>query len=96
MKMVLVVYSGADPHTVSSVLETHHVHGYTQLAHAHGVGSSGRREGSRAWPGDSAVFFSAVPAEQADALLSALEDVRAALPTGERLHAMVMPVERFL
>jgi hypothetical protein len=95
MKLVMVVYSGSRPQTVTRLLEAHDVRGWTEFAGAHGVGASGRRESTRAWPGDAAVFFSIVDAAHADELATALEAESVGLPAGERLHAAVMPVERF-
>ena len=95
MKLVMVVYSGTRPQTVTRLLESHAVRGWTELGGAHGVGTSGRRESTRAWPGDAAVFFSIVDAARADELTTALEAESIALPAGERLHAAVLPVERF-
>ena len=95
MKLVMVVYSGSRPDTVTALLETHQARGWTELHGAHGAGASGRREANRAWPGDAAVFFSLVEAARADELAAALAGQARALPAGERLHAAVMPVERF-
>jgi len=95
MKLVMVVYSGSRPQTVTRLLESHAVRGWTEFGGAHGAGISGRRESSRAWPGDAAVFFSIVEAAHADELATALEAESVGLPDGERLHAAVMPVERF-
>lgn len=95
MKLVMVVYSGSRPQTVTRLLEAHDVRGWTEFAGAHGVGASGRRESTRAWPGDAAVFFSIVAAARAEALADALAAEAGALPVGERLHAAVMPVDSF-
>ena len=95
MKLVMVVYSGNSPHTVTRLLEAHDVHGWTELGGAHGAGASGRREATRAWPGGAAVFFSIVDVTRADHLAEALAAEARTLPAGERLHAAVMPVERF-
>jgi len=91
----MVVYSGSRPQTVTGLLESHGVRGWTEFTGAHGAGTSGRRESTRAWPGDAAVFFSIVDAARADELVTALEAESGTLSAGERLHAAVMPVERF-
>src|SRR5512134_532946 len=95
MKLLLVIYSGADPRLVPALLDRHHAGGWTRLPPAHGTGTTGRREGTRAWPGDAALFFSVVPAEKLDELVTALRAAAAGLPGGERLHAAVMPLETF-
>lgn len=95
MKMLMLVYSGADPRRISSVLDDHHAGGYTEFRGAHGAGSTGRREGSRAWPGESTMFVSVVPADAATRLSESLRGLAAQLPAGERLHVAVVPTENF-
>jgi hypothetical protein len=94
MKMLMLVYSGAQPHRITSVLDAHRA-GYTEFGGVHGAGATGRREGTRAWPGESTMFVSVVPAQESDALLPELRAVAAALPAGERLHVAVLPTETF-
>jgi hypothetical protein len=95
VKMLIVVYSGSNPHRISSLLDSHHAGGYTEFRNAHGVGATGRREGSRAWPGESTLFFSVVPADQSMELVTTLRDEGSRLPAGERVHVAVMPTETF-
>ncbi len=95
MKMLMVVYTGTSPHRVASLLDAHHATGYTEFRNAHGAGTTGRHEGSRAWPGESTLFVSVVPHERSDELLTALRGAAGALPTGERLHVAVVPTESF-
>jgi hypothetical protein len=96
MKLLLIVHSGDDHEIVPALLDRHQVAGWTQMGCVHGAGTTGRREGTRAWPGDSALYFTAVDAAKADELADALAAAARDLPAGERLHAMVLPVERFL
>lgn len=95
MKMMLIIYSGGDARLVPELLDRHHVSGWTELAGAHGAGTTGRYAGTRAWPGESTVWFTAVPADRADALTVALGEAARGLPPGDRLHAAVLPVETF-
>ena len=95
MKLLLLIYNGSTPDRISALLETHGARGYTELAHAHGVGTTGRAEGSRAWPGDSSVFFTMVPDDRAAELRSAVRAYRARADAGERLHVATMPLEHF-
>ena len=95
MKMLMLVYSGATPSRVASLLDAHHAGGWTEFSGVHGAGATGRREGSRAWPGDSTLFVSVVPADTAAELRDVLRDEAARLPAGERLHVAVLPTETF-
>jgi hypothetical protein len=95
MKMLMLVYSGPAPQRISSLLDRHHAGGYTEFRNAHGTGSTGRREGTRAWPGESTLWVSIVPEAQSEALVGTLRAESAQLPTGERLHVAVLPTETF-
>lgn len=95
MKMLMLIYSGNDPHRISSLLDGHHAGGYTEFRDAHGSGTTGRRDGSRAWPGESTLFVSVVPDETADELVAILRDDAGRLPPGERLHVAVLPTDTF-
>jgi hypothetical protein len=93
--MLIVVYSGSNPHLISSLLDSHQAGGYTEFRNAHGAGSTGRREGSRAWPGESTLFFSLVPSDRSADLVDALRQKGTHLPAGERMHVAVLPTETF-
>ena len=95
MKLLMIVYSGSQPQGVTALLEAHGVHGWTELPRALGAGASGRREQTRAWPGDAVVLLTIVDAARVDELTTTLAQARDRLPQGERLHAAVLPVEHF-
>jgi len=95
MKMLVIIYSGPEPARVAAVLDAHPVGGYTEFGEVHGVGASGRREGSRAWPGRSTLFMSVMTATCAATVGAALRATAEALPDGQRLHVGVVPVEQF-
>lgn len=95
MKMLMIVYSGSRPQRITSLLDRHHAEGYTEFQNAHGVGSSGKREGSRAWPGESTLWVSIVPAPRAAELIESLREESLQLPAGERVHVAMLPTESF-
>lgn len=95
MKMLMAVYSGVNPQRVTSLLDRQHAGGYTEFRNARGSGSTGRREGSRAWPGESTLFVSIVPGDQAQTLVESLRAEADQLPAGERLHVAVLPTDTF-
>lgn len=95
MKMLMLVYSGDAPERVAALLDDHGRGGYTEFRDVHGSGATGRRTGSRAWPGSSTMFVSVVPSDSASALVSRLRDEASRLPAGERLHVAVLPAESF-
>ena len=95
MKMFLLMYGGSDGTRVPTLLERHGVTHYTTFAGGHGAGSTGRREGTRAWPGETTMTVSMVPTERADSLAAELKAEASALPAGERLHVAVVPTDSF-
>ena len=95
MKLMLLIYSGPTPQRISALLEAHEAPGYTQLAHARGAGSTGRMEGTRAWPGEGTVFASVVPTRRVPELRDALMAYKENAAEGEHLHVAVMPVEDY-
>jgi hypothetical protein len=95
MKLFMMMYGGASPERLAAILERHGMHEYTSFSGGQGSGRTGKREGSRAWPGETTVTVSVVPAEHADALAAALEQEAEGLPAGERLHLAVLPTDRF-
>lgn len=95
LKMLVVIYSGPEPERVTAVLDAHPVGGYTEFGEVHGVGATGRREGSRAWPGRSTLFMSVMSEACAGPVMTALRTEAARLPDGQRLHVAVLPVEEF-
>lgn len=95
MKMLMLIYSGNDPQRISSLLDDHRAGGYTEFRNVRGAGTTGHRDGSRAWPGESAMFISIVPTETADDLVELLRGEAGRLPRGERLHVAVLPTETF-
>lgn len=95
MRTFLLMYGGPDESRVPTILERHGVTHYTSFAGGHGAGSTGRREGTRAWPGETTMIVSLVPDDRAESLADELEQEAAGLPAGERLHVAVHSTERF-
>jgi hypothetical protein len=95
MKLLMIIYSGSDRRLVPTLLDRHEAGGWTELTQVYGAGATGRREGTRAWPGNAAIFLSIVPADRAGELTTALQSQVASLAEGERLHVAVLPIETF-
>jgi hypothetical protein len=95
MKLMLIIYSGTNRQLVPALLDRHEAGGYTELTQALGAGQTGRRLGTRAWPGNASIVFSIVPDERVEALATALREEAGALGGDERLHVATMPVESF-
>lgn len=96
MKLVLVIYSGANDRLVPELFDRHMAGGWTEFRGAHGTGRTGRREGTRAWPGDASIFFSVVPSVSVAGLTQAIREQASKLDAAERLHVAVLPTETFI
>ncbi|NNG16317.1 MAG: hypothetical protein HKM89_07545 [Gemmatimonadales bacterium] len=94
-RLFFITYSGTHPSLVTDVLKEKHVTGYTCVQEACGEGVSGPRQGSRAFPGQTALFFSVVPADRYEDLVRALKAQARSMPDGERLHVSTLGVEEF-
>jgi hypothetical protein len=95
MRMLVIVYGGPRRDLVPALLNECQIGGWTELGNAHGAGNTGRRAGSRVWPGESQVFFSVVEDAQVERLSAALRARKANAMPGERIHVATVPVERF-
>ena len=91
MKMLLLIVDGARREELEVALEEAGVGGYTELPHAAGLGTTGPRLGSRAFPGTSAVIFTLVADEAVAPLRDRLRQLCA--ECGERLRLVAWDVE---
>lgn len=95
MKMFWIIYTGPRAPRVTETLLAHGAAGYTEFPKAHGAGTHGPIQGTRAWPGEETVFTSVVAAERAAEVAAGLTALQDGLVAGERLHFAVLPVEQF-
>ncbi|MBA4072439.1 MAG: hypothetical protein C0497_11470 [Gemmatimonas sp.] len=95
MKLFWIIYAGPRASQVTETLLAHGATGYTEFPKAHGTGTHGPIQGTRAWPGEEVVLTSVVAAERAADVAAGLSTLQDALVAGERLHFAVLPVEQF-
>lgn len=60
MKLLMVLVDSNHQEEVEKLLEDHEVPGFTELPNVLGKGVSGRKFGSRAFPGSNTLYFAAV------------------------------------
>jgi hypothetical protein len=68
MKLLMIIVESIHKEELEVLLNRNRVIGYTEIPQVHGVGSSGVRMGSRAFPHTSSLFFTVVPDEQVQSL----------------------------
>jgi len=71
-KVLLLVVEESRKEQLEVFLDRTGVVGYTEIPHALGVGTTGPRLGSRAFPKTSAVIFTVLTAEALDPLVASL------------------------
>jgi len=71
-KVLLIVVEESRKEQLEVFLDRAGVLGYTEIPNALGMGTTGPRLGSRAFPKTSAVIFTVLPAEALDPLVAAL------------------------
>ncbi len=81
MKLLMIIVDSSCKEELEVLFRRSHVTGYTELPNAHGVGSSGIRMGSRAFPKTSSVLFTVLPDDKVEALR---EDIKAYCEACER------------
>ncbi|HUK12308.1 MAG TPA: hypothetical protein VLW17_03320 [Thermoanaerobaculaceae bacterium] len=85
-KLLMLVVDEARKEELEVLLDRAGALGYTEIPHALGVGLTGPRLGSRAFPKTSAVIFTVVPAELLDGLVAAIRSYCG--ECGERLKLL--------
>ncbi len=91
MKLLMLIVDEAKKEELEVLLNRAGVVGYTEIPHAVGVGSTGLRLGSRAFPKTSAVIFTVIRAEALDGLTRDIKSYCA--DCGEKLKMVVWGVE---
>jgi hypothetical protein len=91
MKLLMLIVDEEKKEQLEVFLNRAGVMGYTELPRAIGVGTTGRRLGSRAFPRTSAVIFTVLAEE---ALKQVTEEIKGyCRDCGERLKMIVWGVE---
>lgn len=91
MKLLMLIVDEAKKEELEVFLQRAGVTGYTELPHALGVGTTGQRLGSRAYPKTSAVIFTVL---EETTLIALANDIKTyCQDCGERLKMIVWGVE---
>jgi hypothetical protein len=87
MKMVMIVIDEGKREELEVFLNRTGARGYTEISHAAGVGTSGPRLGSRAFPRTSAVVFSVLGDRELTALREGVDEFCATCGEQPRIFA---------
>lgn len=78
MKLLLIFVDADHASAVEDLLDRLGVPGYSQIPTVLGKGDTGRKLGTRAFPGSSTLYFAAVAPEHAAALVEQVRDLQQA------------------
>jgi uncharacterized protein YaaQ len=73
MQMLMIVVESTHKERLEAALTDHRVLGYTEIPTVYGMGQTGMRLGSRAFPETSSILFTVVEKEKVDELLAAID-----------------------
>ncbi len=93
MKLLMVLVDSNHQKHVERILNEHNVPGYTELTNVLGKGESGRKLGSRAFPGSNTLFFTAVDKDICETLCADLKSLREQAGREEGLRAFILDAE---
>jgi hypothetical protein len=96
MKLLMILVDADHAADVERLLEASQVPGYTELPSALGKGRTGRKLGTRAFPGSSTIYFVALPDGQCHGLCDELRRLRDSKGPEEGLKAYVFDTTEVL
>lgn len=90
MKLLLILVDSNHQEDVEQILEQHGVPGYSELPNVFGKGETGRKLGSRAFPGSNTLYFTAIGDNTCETLCVALKELRDRAGKEEGLKAFML------
>ena len=94
MKLLMIIVDGERKEELEAFLNRAGVLGYTEIPRTVGLGTTGPRLGSRAFPKTSAIIFTVIAAEALETLVNDIKTYCEGC--GERLKMIVWGVEEAL
>ena len=91
MRMLMIIVDESKKEELEVFLERSGVVGYTEISRVAGLGASGRRQGSRAFPRTSAVVLTMVSDDALDRLTTGVDEFCATC--GEELRMVSWPID---
>ena len=93
MKLLMIVVDSNHHKDVERILDEHQVPGFSELPNVLGKGQTGRKLGSRAFPGSSTLYFTAVDGDICHTLCADLKALNEKAGKEEGLFAFVLDAE---
>jgi hypothetical protein len=96
MKLVMILVDADRAPDVERILERRGLPGYTEIPQVLGKGETGRKLGTRAFPGAETLYFTVIPAGRVDGLAGDLRNLRDARGPAEGLRVFTLDSEELL
>jgi hypothetical protein len=96
MKLLLILVDSNHSEDVERILDEHDVGGYSELPNVFGKGVTGRKEGTRAFPGSSTLYFTAIGDNTCESLCKALQELRDSAGKEEGLRAFMLETKEVI
>ena len=93
MKLLMIMVDSNHQEGVEKILDAHEVSGYTELPNVLGKGKSGRKLGSRAFPGSNTLYFTAVGGNMCETLCADLKAFDEKTGPEEGLTAFILDTQ---
>jgi hypothetical protein len=93
MKMVLMIVDAGHADDIKQMMQDCEVPGYSELPEVLGKGSTGKKLGSRAFPGSSTLFMVALDEDCVDQIRTKLAQLHEKIGSTEGLRAFSFDVE---
>jgi len=94
MQMLMIIVESRYKEKLEATLSERRVLGYTEIPTVYGMGQTGIRLGSRAFPETSSIIFTVVEKEKVDELLASIDSSCAECRSAMRM--IVWNVERMI
>lgn len=95
-RMLVIFVDASHADDVREILNAHEMLGYSELAGVLGKGATGRKLGSRAFPGSSTLFIAAVSEACALDVAARLEELRIAKGADEGLKLFSLETDELI
>lgn len=93
MKMVLMIVDAGHSDDIKAMLEDCDVPGYSEIPNVLGMGTTGKKLGSRAFPGSSTLFMLGLDEHCVEMLTEKLQKLRQSTGETEGLKAFSFEIE---
>ena len=94
MRLLMILVDSNHQEDVEKILDAHDVPGYTEVPNVLGKGVSGRKFGSRAFPGSNTLYFTAVDGNICQTLCAELKALDERSGPEEGLSAFMLDADK--